>query len=302
MQCLEFAWGRRTVTPFRGAEQWVEGRRAKAAAVAKRVGLLPVGLNEKLADMLVFCRPAAEYGWLETLPPPAWSKSHNAGIWAAAGKLKFGLHDLKCIISGGALHLEPASFLRQIRVMARRDKVLRQAGMQHEEGTLGRLLRHQLQELGWRLQQGKWKHDLFEQGFRMPQVLQEADWGRIAHALRDSWRRLMYSRMQQSARHELAGEVEPEFCEKRLKLVRKWAGQSSINLCLAVGAIQSPWVRAQGRNGKVVKCPRCDSPTFHWENIWTCQVGKPVPEDVLLRRFGWPRDEEDLLLSLCNVC
>ena len=175
-----------------------------------------MGLNEKLTDMLVFCRPAAEYGWLETLPPPAWSKSHNAGIWAAAGKLKFGLHDLKCIISGGALHLEPAAFLRQIRVMARRDKVLRQAGMQHEEGTLGRLLRHQLQELGWRLQQGKWKHDLFEQGFRMPQVLQEADWGRIAHALRDSWRRLMYSRMQQSARHELAGKWSRSFARSGL--------------------------------------------------------------------------------------
>ena len=62
-----------------------------------------------------------------------------------------------------------------------------------------------------------------------------------------------------------------------------------ISLKLAVGGMQSIHVRSFTPDGREVGCLICGTTRVHWDHIWSCCLGMAPPDDVLLRRFLWPR-------------
>ncbi len=83
-----------------------------------------------------------------------------------------------------------------------------------------------------------------------------------------------------------------------MEQVKRFSKIDGLALKLAIGAIQSPYVRSLGDNGRDSRCPLCGGLNVFWEHLWICGMGMDPPEDTLLCRFGWPVSKEGFVLSL----
>ena len=270
-------------------------RKSQALHMARRIGLLPESLCAKIDDLHVFCGPMMNYGWIHGFPEETFSHSYNTGLWKAVGRFHYSFRDLRAIVGGASLHLQPSVLWKQIRLIAHCAKELSGFGFDVSEWKFMEVVCGQLGVLGWFFQNGKWMHEHFNEVWNFEDVLGPR-WPRIAHVLRESWREYSFNCLAFSGRHELVNEDIGCYDVDRIELVRKWARTSSTAYLLSVGAIESPKVRALGVNGKILKCPTCGCDSPFWDHLWSCCLKQDPPADVLLRRFLWPRCGLDIPL------
>ena len=263
----------------------------------RRVGITPEGVHAKLRDMRIFARRVLDYGWIAIMPPSEWVQLYNATLWRAVGRFRYSISGSRDVLAGAILHLQPVVLARQLRLLAQRNAMVAEDGLQAEEGQLGRMVPQQMGELQWFFRDGQWGHPQYALMFSEAEVRDDKSWLRISHMLRESWRRARLLEMTPSHRHELAGCLFQKADVARIPLVRQWSKQSGGAFALACGAVMSPKVLALAF-GCETSCPKCDLVNPHWSHVWECAMGQAASEDQLLARFGWPRSLEDF--PLCN--
>ena len=135
--------------------------------------------------------------------------------------------------------------------------------------------------------------------FCLAQCLDPTHWGKIAHAVRDSIRRHHFTAIFRSHRHELQGQILPQFEASRLSLVRKWIMRDSLAIMLATGVVASGASRTKGQPDRAFLCPKCHLQQPHWDHYWSCWLQMDPPDDLLFRRYLWPRTSADF--ATCNA-
>ena len=102
-------------------------------------------------------------------------------------------------------------------------------------------------------------------GFTLLEIVELQGWNKVSHFLRKIWRKQQYDRLSSSNRHELGDLDLPGYSSERIRLAKEWAMVDGISLKLAVGGMQSPYVRSLGPDGREVGCPICGATRVHWE-------------------------------------
>ena len=282
---------------FRGCKKNSQ-RVSKAKDIATRVALLPCGTQSKLEDCKVFGLSRMAYGWIRRFPFDNWCKALDKRILHTLGQFNYGIFELKQILIHAHLGAQANITFRLVRLWALRNHLLENIGFGGIQGDMEHIITERLTGLGWYRHRGRWKHHEFPQGFTLDSLCDQNTWKQVQHFLRQSWRAFYWNRLPDSPRHEFAGGCIPVFNTDRMEQVKRFSKVDGLSLKLSIGAIQSPYVRSLGDNGKDSHCPFCGGLNVFWEHLWICGMGREPPEDILLRRFGWPVDKDGFLLSL----
>ena len=263
----------------------------------KKIGILPGGFSMKMRDVGIFARPKLAYGWVSTRPKRDWIHKQEQLLWKSWAKLTYANAHMRRLMTGAHTSLRMIAFLRQLRLLSQRNSKLLEIGVEVTQCQLDSFVYGTLEDLNWRFENDKFVHDLFAEGFQIVELVQDCQWRKVGHYVRESYRQLHYQLFTQCGRHELSGQVLPPYDPKRRKLACQWAGKDGLAWLLIQGAVQSPNVRLTS-TGIYSRCHVCGEPQPVWEHLWYCFTGEAAPRDFLLRRHLWPRDRMDF--SLCT--
>lgn len=274
----------------------------KAFELVQRLGILPESKLTKMKDFGVFVMGVYAYGWISVGPQACLGKELHQTMLQAIGRLPYGVPQLKKLLLFTHLDLVEMVLVRQIRLLARRNFALAGFAINLNNCTLDHMVHLGLRLYGWVSANGFWSRHGFS--FRLSHCLDEVQWSRIAHEIRDSIRqwhylRLMTVRKNGTMRHEMVGQELPPFDPDRLCLVRRWMRKSTVATLLATGSICSAAARLRSQPNHRVACPCCSEPGVHWGHYWNCWLKMEPPADLLLRRFLWPRCKADL--QTCDI-
>ena len=261
----------------------------------RKIGILPTRVSDKVADIGIYGRARLAYGWISTHPMQCWVHTQEQEMWKAIGRLTYANPHMRRTIAGANSSLKMVAFMRQLRLLSQRNGKLVEEGKELVLCQLDKLVHTMLEGLNWRLEDGKYVHDLYSQGFEIKDLQNDADWKKVGHYVRESYRHLHYQKYGGTGRHELSGHVFPPYDAKRRELACKWAQNDGLAWLLIQGAVQSPNVRLYSSHVES-HCVECGEGNPTWDHLWLCFTGVEAPEDVLLKRHLWPRDARDLIL------
>lgn len=213
-------------------------------------------------------------------------------MWKAASHFHYAPKDLRSTLAGA--HLECKQFLvvRQLRLLCSRNKELERLGYNPGEfcTNLDKMVHRTMSAYGWELNGSNFRHPSVGT-FHCGDVLIRKQWKIIAHLIRSSIRLFHWEKFTKSTRHEIKQEHLPRVDMERIEKAKKFGERSASHFCATIGAIMSPWVRSW--QGTDQYCKKCGDLNSFWDHGWTCHLNVQPPEDVLTRRFLWPKDRED---------
>lgn len=270
-------------------------RLRRANATARRVSFLPLNIENKLKTLSIFSKSQANYGWVVGVAHDNSVRHFNTNLWKSVGKLALGVPQLRTILAGSQLELRQSTLLSQIRTIAFRDAAL--DGQLQCRTALDRMVLDQLEELGWFHGSGCWQHQELEHTFIISDLVHDSHWEKAAHSLRQSFRWFAYQELASLDRREFREQSVPPFSESRISLAKRWSQLCPGSFPLAVGAVPSAKLRSI-LFGEHRVCNLCGMDDPHWDHVWSCALRMDPPADLLLRRFGWPRDEAEMALSV----
>ena len=267
-------------------------RIANSSQKYRRISFLPLKCKDKLYTANVFARSGLEYGWISSSPDPKLLKNQEGWLWKCLGRTRYSSPHMRQVIFGAHSHVQLMLLRKQLRLKAKRNVALQDLGLSVAPAPLDWMVEKGLTDLGWTLSGEFWTHPLFEQGFKIEDLVDEKVWHKVGHYIRESYRQLAFGRLAVSDRHD-AREINVQYDAERRKLALQWAGESFPALMLVLGACASPFQRAMvGYGGTTSSCPICEQEHPGWDHLWQCTCGF-IPEDGLLRRFLWPRTKKD---------
>ena len=167
-----------------------------------------------------------------------------------------------------------------------------------------------LQSLGWSsVVPWVWQHPAFH--FKLSLNPSSEDWSDdsewIAHLLREAWRWHWWQKYMASQRHELVEFEDREYPKLLLENIRKMTSGANKNvIAVLTGAFVSPQMRTKQADDVQEKCPWCDGCGHFHHVAWECQNSpqvrsRPViPQDPLVRRFGWGDNQVVQHLAACR--
>ena len=264
----------------------------------KKIRFLPVPLTEKIKDCGVFGRSLASYGWLEQRPRIGTSKQVDIEMWKAIGRTGHINAFLRQVIGGAHTPMGITAFMRQLQTLAKRNEAFNLQGIQWRPCALDSFVSEKLEALNWIREGDLYRHSLYREGFRISDLSQDDTWKRVAHFIRESYRESQFDLYCASGRHEMAGQQIGQYSMERRQMAIQWAKKDSVALMLIAGGIQSPLYRARIRDIHS-QCCICQAPDPCWDHLWQCFAKIAPPQDYLLRRLLWPRNERDL--PLCDA-
>lgn len=268
----------------------------KAAEVIHRVGLLPQAKWMKLVDYVTFTQGIYSYGWVTRWPSSDQKEALLRSFNNSFGEHRYGVAVLKRLLLFVHLDATERTFVHQVRMLAKRDLFLQTQGINVVACALDHMVDHNLKRFGWTLVGSTWS--LAEMQFQICQCCDGKAWGRIGHDLRESVRRWHYQQLFSLSRHEFLDQHLPPYSADRIKLVKLWMKQDSVAILLATGSIPSALSISKGQ-GFVVPCPKCGMIQAYWDHYWECWIQQSPPDDLLLRRFLWPRSRKDF--GICDL-
>ena len=261
----------------------------------KKIAMLPEGMNQKIKDCSIFCRPTLSYGWIDKEPNENTMRKMDGSMWKAVGRTGFSNPHLRHVVAGANNSLRLVPLLRQVRLLAQRNDSLRKAGEPVKPCSLDSFVTKNLCKLGWSLEGGRYRHPLYREGFRLEELVEDGRWRCVSHHLRESFRAREFMLYSGSSRHDVVQEQLPAYCSERRKTALQWAEGNNVATMLLIGGVQSPHLRFI-LQGKDQQCPKCGALHPHWDHGWRCFVGMEPPQDCLLRRNLWPRHKEDFTI------
>ena len=269
-------------------------RHQKALKYVNKIGSLPYGHRERLRDDSIFGRATACYGWIAGLPPKKQRNAFDVLIWKRLGATRFAPPSLRSLVGGCHLEFGKAVLVRQTFTRAMRDITLNEDNRPLTRTNLDDMVDQGLFDLGWfRTQDGSWQHAELPDTFNEANFVCRKRWKEAAHSIRMSMRMKEYANLQLSARHEINEELPP-FDHERFQQMRKWIDGKPYDagrFFFSIGAVQSPATAFQNGYDRNTTC-KCGIEAPNWEHIWRCYLNE-VPDDLMLRRFLWPRGESD---------
>lgn len=274
--------------------------RLKAAEMKyKRIGFLPLTIDEKLKTANRHAFAGLDYGWVSSDPNSSQLKRQEIALWKSLGRTRYVSPLMRGVMVGANSHLHLVVLRKQIRMLAKRNQAMRRMGSAIHNSSLENMVKRKLASLGWLYREGKWVHPLHLCGFKIDEMVDDKIWAKTSHALRESYRQSCFNKLRRSGRHDAQCIGDELYSPSRRKLAISWAGANFTAYLLVCGGIASPLQRATtGKHRVIQRCPRCDLISPEWDHLWRCFAGT-IPADGLLRRFLWPRSRKDF--SLCNA-
>ena len=237
--------------------------------------------------------------WMKQADEERWEEltesNQESNMWKNLARTHFANKHLKNVIAGATTSFSMVTFMRNLRLIAKRNGILTTAGIQTTPCQLDKQVDEKLKALNWRLENGRYRHDLFPHGFNFEEILDDKLWKDIEHYVRESYRQVQYLLFIKSDRHELHDLHEEGYVPKRRKLVVDWMKSDSLAQMVAIGALQSPLLKWKLR-GITTICPRCNAENPEWDHLWPCWAGIDPPQDTMMRRFCWARNHSEFLL------
>lgn len=118
---------------------------------------------------------------------------------------------MRHVVAGANDSFRMVTALRQIRVLAQRNQSLRTGIGVIQPCQLDSFVAKSLDKLGWSLIRGRYRHRLYQEGFRIDELTEDARWRRVSHHLRESFRAREFDLYRISARHEVVREQIPDY-------------------------------------------------------------------------------------------
>eukprot|EP00438_Fugacium_kawagutii_P004781 Skav203118 [mRNA] locus=scaffold447:584071:586794:+ [translate_table: standard] len=266
-----------------------------ARKVCGRIRILPRTQHAKMDDLTRFASSAGLFGWIAGNPKESDIKQYNGSLWKALGRTGYSVGLLRTILTGVHVEFE-ASLNRRLHIMAKRNRLLAEINEQAPFDGLNRMVLEQLEDCGFFQSGENWIHQEIDQSFKEQDFLQDNTRKKAAHAVRQALRWAAYQKLHDNNRHEFAEGFIPPFDERRLAIVRKFCTIPTV-MSYCIGSVKSPIVRMakdDQLSGRFFVCYKCGQRNPGWSHAWTCLLEKPIPDDIMLNRFMWPRDEDDI--------
>ena len=244
----------------------LQDRNTKVNHLYRKVGILPQGMGAKMRDCSMYGRSLLAYGWIDVTPPDSWVKAQHYAFWRTAARTGYANPHMKKVVCGAHSAFDMVVFLRQLRLLAQRDRALNLAHIPIEKCKLDNFVETQLEKLNWTLERGRYRHPLYREGFKICELVDSERWKCIAHHIRESYRKLEFDFYKQSSRHEVNCYVYEPYDPERRKLAVRWAKDDSIANLLLIGGIQSPKVKFNTR-GIQQNCSKCGCSNPDWEHL-----------------------------------
>ena len=258
----------------------------------RRISHLPLKCKGKLFTANVFARSGLEYGWIASRPDQKLIKSQEGWLWKCLGRTRYSSPHMRQVIFGAHSHVQIMLLRKQFRLVAKRNEALAALGLQVEAAPLDSMVIKGLSDLGWIRRGEFWTHPLVELGFKVGDLVDDKQWRKVSHDIRESYRKLAFDLLVASNRHD-AKEINVQYDAERRKLALQWAGDNFPAIMLVLGACASPFQRAMvGYGDTTSSCPICAQEYPGWDHLWQCTCGF-IPGDGLMRRFLWPRTKKD---------
>ena len=258
----------------------------------RRISFLPLKCKDKLFTANIFARSGLEYGWIARNPSQKLLQLQEGWLWKCLGRTKYSSPFMRQVIFGAHSHVKVQLLRKQLKLLAKRNVSLKALGLAVAPAPLDKMVEKGLSDLGWNFCGEFWTHPKVEHGFKLEDLVDEKNWHKVSHDIRESYRMLAFDCLVASNRHD-AREINVQYSAVRRKLALQWAGDNFRALMLVLGACQSPFQRAMtGYGDTTSSCHICGEDFPCWDHIWQCNCGF-VPEDGLLKRFLWPRSKKD---------
>ena len=167
------------------------GLRLQASALRyRRISFLPLRHREKLLTANIFARGGLEYGWISTKPSTNQMKSQESWLWRCLGRTRYASPFMRQVIYGAHSHVRCKLIMKQLRLLAKRNQALTLMGLEIGKAPLDILVENGLEDLGWIYVNEFWTHPLFEQGFKIGDLV-DNKWGAklatTSESLIDKW-------------------------------------------------------------------------------------------------------------------
>jgi hypothetical protein len=271
--------------------------RIKAAAHrVARIALMPVSVDRKAGLIASLAIPKAAWGaWIAVKP---LAKLLHPVKQTAGGLHRCASNPLFYLLSGHGLDAQFCAGMQAFSTLAR---VVRERPRpwprQIKKGTWLGAVQGFLQSLGW---QGhgpwKWRHVDFPRiSIDLSCRISRDDVSKEEHVVRESWRRVQFSRFINSGRRDAQAVGEQAYSESRMTRVRKiFKDQNTHGRGVMIGAICSDARFDRIRGLDIQGCVWCDSDEIpSWEHLaWFCRGFRQsrchVPRDTLQYVLGWP--------------
>lgn len=267
----------------------------------KKISTLPQGMSQKIKDCSTFCKPTLAYGWIDIKEPKEnITRKMDGSLWRTIGKTAYSNPRMRCVVAGANNSFRMVTILRQIRLLAQTNQALCTENEDIQPCQLDNFVAKSLDKLGWSLIRGRYRHPLYQEGFRIAELTEEARWRCFSHHLRESFRAREFELYRISTRHEVARDQIAPYDPERRKLAMDWAANNNVALMLLMGGVQS---RMLGHvlSGNEEKCSKCDEPNPCWDHFWRCHVGIEPPDDCLMRRNWRPRSSSIYLEGISSM-
>ena len=230
----------------------------KADDKYRRVSFLPLNFKLKLKTANSFIKSGLAYGWLSNQPTTKQLKKQEIALCRCLGRTKYTSPFMRNVLIGAHSHLSLQVLRKQIRILAKRNQVMNEMGMEIQGSPLEKMVSSSLRCLGWKVEGEVWSHHVFQEGFKIAEMLDNVLWAKVSHQLRESYRFEEFAKLKNCGRHDAICIGDLPYDEKRRKLALRWAGANFTAVMLVLGGIASPLQRAMhGWNRTTLYCPVC---------------------------------------------
>ena len=289
-----------------------QGRIEKAMACAAKVRLAPISAARRSFVGALAAGSKATYGWLVRAPPGTGLMSKLETRLRRVGYChRMSSPALIRLVMGHPVDIQFQSGAALIGAVHRTVRRIRRIFSDWDlSGGPAQRAKKWLQSLGWSsVVPWVWQHPAFH--FKLSLNPSSEDWSDdsewIAHLLREAWRWHWWQKYMASQRHELVEFGDREYPKLLLENTRKMTSGANKNvIAVLTGAFVSPQMRTKQADDVQEKCPWCDGCGHFHHVAWECQNSpqvrsRPViPQDPLVRRFGWGDNQVVQHLAACR--
>ena len=269
-----------------------------AKARLSRVDLLPVAMQVKASLVASLVIPKAAWGSWTSLRPTCPLTSMVRRI--AGSRHGQTSNELFYILAGHGLNAVFCAGMQTYMYLATEVRQRpRRWPPRSSRGTWLYTVRSWMQSLGW-TEEAPWTWHHPDLGAPMHRIswngrLRENESHAEKHALRESWRRTLFSSFLKSTRRDAAAVAGTEYDEQRVSLARNmFRTQETHARAIMTGAVVSD-ARCDVINHRPIDtCTWCNQNEIPcWDHLaWSCEgfasTRPPVPGDALQRVLGWP--------------
>ena len=278
-----------------------------------RINLLPVAMQVKAQLVAALVIPKAAWGsWTSLRPTCPLTSAVKRVAGSAHGQMS---KELFYILAGHGLNSVFCAGMQPYQYLATEVRQRHRVWPPRScRGTWLHTVRSWLQSLGWQEEAPwRWHHPdpSSNPTIHWNRPLRSEEQDAEKHALRESWRRHLFSSFLASTRRDAVAVAATAYLEPRVNLARKmFRTQDTHARAVMTGAVVSDARLDVMQRRAINTCTWCNQNEIpSWDHLaWSCDgfalTRPPVPGDPMQRILGWPtghHTDQPILTHLGNV-